>query len=81
MGVISTYVKGKLAASYEGAVQSATYVKAVISAAYAAAAEAIQALLADTLITRESGFLYTQDYIGDDYFEAEGYFANEERTF
>lgn len=81
MQINVSYVKAKLAATYAAIDAGVSYTKAVISNVYSGAAEALEKYLADSVRTTESGFLFTQDYVDDTYFEEAGYVASESRSF
>lgn len=76
-----SYVKAVLATSYAAINAGVSYTKAVISNVYSGAAEALEKLLAESVRTTETGFLFTQDYVDDTYFEEVGYIASESRSF
>lgn len=76
-----TYVKAKLAASYAAINAGVSYTKAMVSNVYSGTGEALVNFLADSARPSESGFLFTQDYIDDTYFEEAGYVATESRSF
>lgn len=76
-----TYVKAKLAATYAAIDAGVSYTKAMISHVYSGAGEALLEYLTDSVRPSESGFLFTQDYVDDTYFEEAGYVATESRSF
>lgn len=76
-----SYVKGKVAATYAAITAGVSYTKAVVSNVYSGTAEALLQYLADSIRFNESGFLFTQDYVDDTYFEEAGYIADDARSF
>lgn len=76
-----SYVKAVLATSYAAINAGVSYTKAVISNVYSGAAERLEKLFSESIDTQETGFLFTQDYVDDTYFEEAGYVAAESRSF
>lgn len=76
-----TYVKAALSTSYAAITAGVSYTKAVISNVYSGAAERLEKLFSESIDTQETGFLFTQDYVDDTYFEEAGYVAAESRSF
>jgi len=76
-----SYVKGKVAATYAAITAGVSYTKAVVSNVYSGTAEALLQYLADSIRFNESGFLFTQDYVDDTYFEEVGYIVDDVRSF
>ena len=81
MQVNVTYVKAKLATVYAAIDIGVSYTKAVISNVYSGAAEVLESFLFDSTRPTETGYLFTQDYVDDTYFEEVGYIAAESRSF
>lgn len=81
MQVNVTYVKAKLATVYAAIDIGVSYTKAVISNVYSGATERLEKLFSESVQQLETGFLFTQDYVDDTYFEEVGYVASESRSF
>lgn len=76
-----SYAKARVAATYAAITAGVSYTKAVVSNVYSGTAEALLQYLADSTRFNESGFLFTQDYVDDTYFEEAGYIADDARSF